>query len=257
MMLVILSCDSPNVEYYPNGKISKEYHLKEMKLDGIYKEFNLDGSIKLIHQYAYGIKIDSSIFFENGSVQKIDYYKNNDTLFSVRFYPNLKKQEEGNFYKENKIGKWSYYSDDGRLEKVFEYINLNRHQYTNQGWYFNKNGDTLFNKSNFYKLKVKKSVLNPKEQTLVSISYNPLFKNAACGVLISKEKLLKDNYSNFDERNVDTLYFVDDKLQFATEFKGKGHKNLGGCILEVNKNPTPEDTYSERRVYISIPFDVR
>jgi len=252
----MFSCDNPKVEYFENGNISKEYRLKNNQLDGIYKEFYPDGKTQLIHIYDNGIKIDSSCFFKNGKIEKVDYYKNNDTLFSVRFYPNLKKKEEGYFYNKNKIGKWLYYNYNGKLEKGFEYIILNGQQYTNQGWYIDNNNDTILAKSNFYRVSVEKKNLKLLEPTKIKIFYKPLSKNAVSGFLLSKEKSMKDDYSNLDEHKLDTIYFVDNKLEFSIGFKDEGNKNIGGYILEVNTDTTPKGVYSERKVYLSIPLEV-
>jgi len=159
--------------------------------------------------------------------------------------------------KNKGITKISYYNDNGELEKTLEYINLCGKEYLNQGWYFDKKGDTLLEKSHFFKVEVEKKVLDQREQIIIKISYKPLSRNTISGFLLSKENLLKDDYCNLDEHAVDTLYFVNNKLQFSTGFKDKGQKNLGGYILEVTKKLTPEGSYSERKVYLSIPFEVK
>lgn len=159
--------------------------------------------------------------------------------------------------KNKGITKISYYNDNGELEKTLEYINLCGKKYLNQGWYFDEKGDTLLDKSHFFKIKVEKKVLKIREQTTVTINYKPLLKNTISGFLLSKENLLKKDYCNLDEHDVDTLYFVDNKLQFSTGFKDKGPKNLGGYILEVSKKLIHDGSYSERKVYLSIPLDVK
>lgn len=172
---------------------------------------------------------------------------------------NKENTSEGISNKEEKnrgITKISYYDDSGKLEKTFEYINLCGKRYLNQGWYFDRNGDTLFDKSHFFKVEVEKKVLSTGEQSKITISYKPLLKNTISGFLISKEKLIREDYCNLDEQAVDTIYFVDNKLQFSIEFKDKGHKNLGGYILEISKELAPDGIYSERKVYLSIPLDV-
>jgi hypothetical protein len=159
--------------------------------------------------------------------------------------------------KSKGITKISYYNDKGKLDKTLEYINLCGKKYLNQGWYFDGNGDTLSKKSNFYKLEVEKNVIKYGDSSKVTLIYNPLLKNTVSGFLLSREYRLQNNYCNLNEIEVDTLYFVDNKLEFYAKFKNKGKRNIGGYILEVSEEIRKDRKYSERKVYLTIPFEVK
>ena len=39
----------------------------------------------------------------------------------IEWYKNGQKKKEGNYKDENKIGKWTFYNEDGSVKKVKEY----------------------------------------------------------------------------------------------------------------------------------------
>ncbi|WP_306353315.1 hypothetical protein [Flavobacterium sp. '19STA2R22 D10 B1'] len=158
-----------------------------------------------------------------------------------------------------KNGKYKFYKKNGELDKVLEYINLCGTQYLNQGWYFKNNMDTLFGKSNFYKISVEKSILKSDENSRIIIKYKPFMKNSI-SVLLLGNKNIDDNFCNLAKIRLDTLYFVDNKLEFNQSFRNKGTKMIGGYIIEFKKVPEKinnHNVYDERRVYFKIPFEVK
>jgi hypothetical protein len=159
-----------------------------------------------------------------------------------------KQQMEG-------IKMYNFYRKDGSLEKTLEYINLCGKEYLNQGFYFNESKDTLFDKSNFYKIYIEKKVLNTNEVSKIIIEYEPLLKNSVSGLLLSKDNIDLD-FCNLEKSKLDTIFFIDNKIEFYQRFKNKGIKRLGGYILEIDKNLNNK-IYDERKVYLTIPFDVR
>ncbi len=49
LAVISISCNDIKNEYYPNGKLKKEYSLSNGKLDKIYKEYYKNGLPKVIH----------------------------------------------------------------------------------------------------------------------------------------------------------------------------------------------------------------
>ena len=153
------------------------------------------------------------------------------------------------------IEKYSFYRDDGSLDKTLEFINLCGKKYLNQGIYFTKNKDTIFSKSNYYKLIIEKNEIKLNELTKITITYKPLLKNSVSGLLLSKENI-DLNFCNLNKSKFDTIFFVDNKIEFYQKFKKRGKKNIGGYILEMDKE-LKNKTYNERRVYLSISLEVK
>lgn len=184
-------------------------------------------------------------------------------ILSILIVASCKKNDEndtkGQVHDGIKTGKYKFYKKNGDLNKVLEYINLCGKEYLNQGWYFSKNLDTLHDNSNYYKISVEKNILKPNESSNVIIKYKPLMKNSI-SVLLLGDKDIDDNFCNLEKMRLDTLYFVDNQLEFKQSFKNKGIKNIGGYILEIKKLKNKinnHDVYDERKVYLKVPFDVR
>ena len=155
--------------------------------------------------------------------------------------------------------KYNFYKKNGKLNKTLEFINLCGKKYLNQGWYFNNSSDTIYEKSNFYKIIVEKNILKTNETSKITIYYNPLLKNTVSGLLISNQNVDLD-YCNLNAAKLDTIYFVDNKLQFYQSFKNKGKVRIGGYILEISKilkNNDNRNEYDERKVYLNITFEVK
>ena len=168
---------------------------------------------------------------------------------------NITKPEE----KKEGITKYNYFNKDGKLNKTLEYINLCGKQYLNQGWYFNANSDTLYDKSNYYKIEVEKKNLKPYETSKIKITYKPYLKGSVSGILLSR-KNIKPDYCDLNYEKLDTIYFVDNKLVFQQGFKSKGNKIVGGYILEMKKEKkmvNKKNVYKERKVYFKIHFEVK
>ena len=155
--------------------------------------------------------------------------------------------------KENGIKKLSFY-EKGKLKKTFEYVNVCGKEYVNQGWHFNEKGDTIKTKSHFCKIKIEKSILKPLEESKVTMIYKPLLKNTVSGILLSRENNI--NYCDLENKKLDTLYFVDNKLEYFQTFRTKGVKKVTGYVLEITKELRADKKYDERKVYFTLNFTV-
>ncbi|MQP23995.1 DUF3822 family protein [Flavobacterium sp. LMO8] len=156
--------------------------------------------------------------------------------------------------KQNGIIKRSFYKK-GKLEKTLEYVNICGKEYLNQGWYFNEKRDTIKSKGNSYEIKIEKSILNPLEESKITFFYKPFLKNTVSGILLCKENNIE--YCDLENKKLDTLYFVDNKLEYTQTFRNKGVKNVTGYILEITKELRPNKKYDERKVYFTLNFNVK
>ncbi len=167
---------------------------------------------------------------------------------------NITTKEE----KEKGVLKYNFYRQNGDLDKTLEYINLCGKNYLNQGWYFKNNTDTIFERSHYYKIFVEKKTLKTMETTKITMFYKPLLQNTVSGILINKN--IDVDYCNLNMVKLDTIYFVDNRLEFYQGFKNKGKTNIGGYILEMSKKSIKKENknqFNERRVYFNISFEVR
>ena len=148
-------------------------------------------------------------------------------LLILFFFNSCRKEKTNNileisteYQKSKGIKIYNFYRNDGSLEKSLEYINLCGKEYLNQGYYFDKNKDTIFHKSNFYKISVEKRILKTNETSKITIKYKPLLKNSVYGILLSNENVNLD-FCNLENSKLDTIFFVDNKIEFYQSFKNK------------------------------------
>ena len=98
--------DGESIWYYSNGQIHWQCKYKNGKKHGYYKDFQDDGSIFNEQNYYYG---------ERHGVQKRYYGKDEKGNY------NGVLTQVSNYSYGKKTGKWYYYSDKGKLEKIETY----------------------------------------------------------------------------------------------------------------------------------------
>ncbi len=97
LFFILCSCEQPNKnifrEYYYDGSLKFEYQInKDSIMDGFFKEYYPEGSIRSMQNYKNG-QLDSiaTFYYENGRVEKILNYVYDSLVGSQkRFYPNNK-----------------------------------------------------------------------------------------------------------------------------------------------------------------------
>ena len=125
--------------------------------------------------------------------------------------------------------------------------------------YFDKNGDTISENSNYYKISVDKSELVQNEITNINVEYKPLYDDSEFVLFLANEKVDK-NFCSLEKMKLDTLFFDDRKIKFELGFEKKGKRELSGYILEYKKlkdKINNHNVYDERKVYFKIPFTVK
>lgn len=165
----------------------------------------------------------ASLFLTFGcNKSKIKFVKDiivNDTLRS-----------EGHMKGILKYGYWRYYNFEGNLLVVNEYKIINNEAYLNQEIVFDKNGDTLFNKSNFFTCKFR-DINN--DSVLLEIKYEGIFDaiydNSKSYPMLVYNNHINADFSNLNEIKLDTLIFKDNQLKISIP----KNKELRGVINEV------------------------
>ncbi|WP_298537804.1 hypothetical protein [uncultured Algibacter sp.] len=269
-LLVLSSCSQTIKDFYDDGSIKREYHLKKEKYDGAYKEYYTNGNLKLLHNYKNGRLVDSSLFYNEKTSLKIDYirYYSNDGIKEVVFDNGVLLKEGFVNDKNIGIGKWKFYNKKGLLEIVREYKIINNEQYLNQSWSFNKKGDTVYG-GNFCKIDVVKDTISLLEPfRAVAYLYVPLFENAnseATVCLPYDENVNFDkNFSNDGKIQIDTFYNLKKDIKnqqwfpnnnpnytvvFGKKFKTSGKKIIRGYVLEFYENNNDSINREERKIY--------
>ncbi len=270
VIVILSSCSKIKKEFYDNGSIKREYHLKNSNYDGTYKEYYSNGNLKLLHSYKNGKLIDSSLFYDEKISSKIDFirYYNNDSIKEIVF-ENGVIQKEGFINKENiAVGKWNFYNEKGLLDIIREYKIINGEQYLNQSWYLNGKGDTIYG-GNFSKIDIVKDTISLLEPfRAVAYLYVPLFEEENSQAIVclpyEDEVNFDENFANDGKIRLDTFFNLKRDIKnkqwfpnnnpnytvvFGKKFKTSGKKIIRGYILEYYENNKDIIRREERKIY--------
>lgn len=128
-----------------------------------------------------------------------------------------------------KIGYWKYYDADKDLVAISEYLIIDNKTYLNQEVVFDKRGDTLFDKSNFFTCKTEK--LN-RDSLYLEIKYegiiDAIYNDSESYPMLVYHNDINDDFSNFNKLKLDTLIFKNNKLNMTIP----KNKKLKGVIKE-------------------------
>lgn len=254
--LALTSCKDTETEYFANGTLAKEYHLKNGKFDGIYKDYYENGKPKSIYIFKEGIKVDSSLFYndKNDFIEKINYYLLGDTIKTKFLYSNGNVASTGLFFNGQKISHWKYFNKNGVLEKIFEYKNINGKQYTNRGWMFDNKGDTIKDAGSYYILNTIPKSIKYGDTLNLNFKYKPFFARNTNVVMYLSSKINSD-FSNLSSVRLDTLSLNDNEAIIKMSFKNKGKRNIRGLIKEFTT--TPDKITKSKSTYFDIPILVK
>lgn len=252
-LIIFSSCDRANKEYYSNGVLHKKYRLKNNLYAGVYSEFYKSGTLKVTHKYMSGRKIDTSYYYdENGMLREkrvwLDSLKD-----KVILYDNENKTAEGYITKgKKKINKWTYFKAD--KDSVVEYVIVDDSSYANQFWNIKKNGSTIWDESNDYKIYLSKKVIDLKDIVRVRlVLMDPYLNNLSdVKVLLFKDSdTLRDNFYSYKEVEKDTFLSLKNDgiphpkvpkdilqnhiVEFGLKFENPGNKKIKGILREYSK----------------------
>ncbi|WP_299112087.1 hypothetical protein [uncultured Winogradskyella sp.] len=221
------------------------FSCNEKYTDGYYS----NGKLK-IRTYYNDKEEDSVISFDvNEKVKWIKKIYNKDSLY-LWDYTNGSKDKEGIMYKNSAYGKWKFYKDDV-LSVVREYFWIDGQSYFNQEWHFDKAGDTVKDKGNYFKL----------------ISNNPLKTNTNEEIRFFFERPTSKYYENemivfYDieflnksgEVQTDSgeILGVNNEVIYEVSFEDEGIFKMKGYVLEKYRfinDSTSEKISRTRKLY--------
>src|SRR5690554_405681 len=182
------------------------------------------------------ILIFGSLFFLFGC-------KKEKIRFVQKTYPEDSLISEGYMIDTLPIKYWKSFDLQRRLVAISEFKIINNEAYLNQEIVFDKQGDTLFDRSNFFTCK--SSIIN-KDSVLLKIEYDGIYEESY-GLFIYNYNI-NDDFSNVDKLKLDTILFDGNKL----EIRLLKNKEIKGIIKELK---FLSDTYKTRNVYFDYGKD--
>jgi len=281
--LIFISCHNVQKEYYDNGVLKKEFSLKKGQLQGNYKEYYDNGKLKLAHHYYDGKKIDSSMFFYSRTNENIKLKKkwfDDGNYYKKEFYPNGIIKEEGLVLNTNiAVGRWKFYDNDGKLNEIRIYKNIRDESYLNQGYKFNKKGDTLVYGTNFVDISLYRDTirLNEPMRAIVFMA-SKFFKSKESKMMVflakgssnftknfsNESKIVLDTFYDLTKDTINQKYYKNFDFSkivvFGKWFDKTGRKDIRGYVSEYyEKEPTENDSIvkEERIIYFDIPIYVK
>ncbi|QDK81233.1 hypothetical protein EXU85_22530 [Spirosoma sp. KCTC 42546] len=109
-----------------NGKIRARGILVNNKKQGLWNEFEADGSLYLQCQYLNDTLNGECLgYFSNGNPNITGYYKKGirDSLWSF-YYDNGQVRKKGLFRNDKPAGQWAYFSKNGKQVDSSEFVYL-------------------------------------------------------------------------------------------------------------------------------------
>ncbi|WP_127844218.1 toxin-antitoxin system YwqK family antitoxin [Psychroflexus aestuariivivens] len=183
----------------------------------------------------------------------------NDSVEKENYYSNGNLKSKGLIdKKDQKIGSWKYFDNNGKLNRVVEYKIIENKSFINQDWKLNQKGDTLNNQSCYYQLTLEKDTIKLNEPIKVKIDLTaPCFRDrySETYVILPKDYSINFNedFSNLDEMDLDTIYNLNsdpelkEKLGLTTNwgktvifgryYNSIGPKKLRGILVEFVSFP--------------------
>jgi len=187
------------------------------------------------------MKIKAIIFF--GLLFFLFGCKKEKMRFVQKTYPEDSLISEGYMIDTLPIKYWKSFDLQRRLVAISEFKIINNEAYLNQEIVFDKHGDTLFDRSNFFTCK--SSIIN-KDSVLLKIEYDGIYEESY-GLFIYNYNI-NDDFSNVDKLKLDTILFDGNKL----EIRLLKNKEIKGIIKELK---FLSDTYKTRNVYFDYGKD--
>lgn len=128
-----------------------------------------------------------------------------------------------------KTGYWKYYDSEKHLVAISEYLIIDNKTYLNQEIVFDKKGDTLFDKSNFF---TRKKIRLNRDSLYIEIKYegiiDAIYNNSESYSMLLYHSDINDDFSNINKLKLDTLIFKNHKLNMPIS----KNRKLRGVIKE-------------------------
>jgi len=159
LLLFFTSCKDTTLEesktYYENGNLKSVEYLNERgNKEGENKYYTEEGILSYITTFKNGNPLKTLHFYEDGKLRYSSELKQKDTIKAINYFKDGKVKTMGNLINDIKVGWWSEYLPDGKLDTEYEYLSIDGKEYLNQIKVYNGNGKIRENESSFFVLNI-------------------------------------------------------------------------------------------------------
>jgi len=153
VVLFFVACSDNNsviTQYYGSGKVKSEWYAKkELRI-----KYYENGKIECKEKFLNGKKNGKALYFnKDGNIEELVFWENGILNgINKKFYPDGRIKEEGLFENGKTVGWCSYYSETSKLMVRRQYVIVKNASHLNQVIYFDSNGDTIDNRSMYFKI---------------------------------------------------------------------------------------------------------
>ena len=192
--------------------------------------------------------------YDNGAVRSLAMYKDGVPLDTIYYYhKNGQVQEKGIIENDIRKGWWTYYNEDGRTIKRFEWVIARDSAYKNQSLYFNNRGELKEELSTYFELDIPDTIIVGRNIAKVK-DYSRNFNN-------DKTLLTVIVYNQYSENEIRKDTFSDGTmLPFFGVYGNKPGKQLiKGELIETILSYNADSTtikmldhykYFEKDIYV-------
>ena len=245
---------SKRTEYYENGNLWKVYKvengLKNGKCIEYYENKNKKSVTCWKNDTLSGL---AKYFYINGNLKiECNWLDNNMHGEIKEYYQDGILKKNGNYFDNFEVGEFKYYNNDGQLKIIRNYIIVGNKSEVNEFYYFNSKGDTIKDKSNYFKIITNADTIKLGETIYFKfILEAPYFKDKMAVVFGAYD----DKYNVLDSSTLDTLYGENFETSFNYLSEDTGTNVLRGYVADVKLESNNDSIASkERRLYFSKYF---
>ena len=185
LIFLFNNCDHPkynNYTYFENGNIHSKCEMNGNLRNGKCVEYNKDGSIYAITNWKNDtLNGLASEYYKSGKLKASYTWLNGKLTGEFKmYYENGSLKESGFLEKGKKVGFVKYFKSGGQLSAIRNYLIKNDKSFLNEVIVFYPNGDTNYQKSNFFEIKIRKDTIKLGETFRAKLVLKaPYFKNSS------------------------------------------------------------------------------
>ena len=187
-------------------------------------------------------------FYDNGNLKEDFRLKDGVVHGQYKAYhSNGKLSLQGGYDSGRFVGRWEYYDAEERFDSVTEYSIVNTKSEINRKWVFDKNGDTINERSFYYITQFYKDTIEIGEfNSLYIMLENPYFGDQLTILLGGFDK----GFSNVEEVTTDSLWLTTYGFQYNFISYKPGKNVVRLIAVDLDKDGRAKYFFIEEEFFV-------